>query len=345
MRLVSNNPPVLKMLELFGGIGAPRKALENMGIPLKSIDYVEILPNAVNAYNRIFDNKYRPQDIKSWNMNVDLLVHGSPCQDFSKNGKNNINTGRSILYERTLEILEYELNPRPKVVIWENVAGLISKKHIHHFNHYLSTMERLGYRNSFKILNSKLHGNIPQNRERIFTVSTMTDRAFEFPEEKQLTRTLRDFIDVTVDPSMYPLTENEMSLFFKKDGKLFIHENNSTGYKEVKDFDGINVERPTSTTRRGRVGDQIVQCLTTSPNMAVAYDGIVRRLTPKEHWLLMGFTAEDYEKVEQIDNEMDLYKLPGNSIVVDVLESIFEELIIQGFVLEKESYQPTLRWA
>ena len=45
----------LKILELFGGIGAPRKALENMGYDIKSIDYVEILPFAVQAYNSIFD--------------------------------------------------------------------------------------------------------------------------------------------------------------------------------------------------------------------------------------------------------------------------------------------------
>lgn len=90
----------LKILELFGGIGAPRKALENLGYDIKSIDYVEILPFAVMAYNAIFNNGYKPQDIRVWNMDVDVLIHGSPCQDWSKNGLNNVNTGRSILYEK-----------------------------------------------------------------------------------------------------------------------------------------------------------------------------------------------------------------------------------------------------
>jgi hypothetical protein len=66
---------LIKILELFGGIGAPRKALENLNVDLKSIDYVEILPYAVSVYNCIFDNKYKPQDVKTWNLNVDLLVH------------------------------------------------------------------------------------------------------------------------------------------------------------------------------------------------------------------------------------------------------------------------------
>lgn len=118
----------LKILELFGGIGAPRKALQNIGYSIKSLDYVEILPYAVMAYNSIFDIRYTPQDIRLWNMKCDVLVHGSPCQDWSKNGLNNVNTGRSILYERTLQILNPnpengypELVSPPKIVVWENV--------------------------------------------------------------------------------------------------------------------------------------------------------------------------------------------------------------------------------
>lgn len=325
---------MLKILELFGGIGAPRKALENLGVDLKSVDYVEILPYAVAAYNQIFDNDYKPQDVRTWNLNVDLLVHGSPCQDWSKNGLNDISTGRSILYERTLEIIEHELNPRPKVVIWENVTGLISKRHIEHFNHYLSTMERLGYKNKFKVLNAIDYG-MPQKRERIFTVSILGDNNFEFPEPVPLSKSLADFIDYSVDPAEYALTENELSLFFKRDGKLFIHENTKKGYREIFEFDSINVERPKSKTRRGRVGRGVVPTLTTSPNIAIHYDGIIRKITPRECWRLMGFTDEDFDRVASQDiPKTALFKLPGNSIVVQVLEAIFEELLRDALRVE-----------
>ena len=323
---------MIKILELFGGIGAPRKALENLGVDLKSIDDVEILPYAGTAYNQLFDNGYKPQDVREWNLNVDLLVHGSPCQDWSKNGKNDVSTGRSILYERTLEIIEKELNPRPKVVIWENVTGLVSKRHINHFNHYLATMERLGYRNSFQILNAKHYG-MAQNRERIFTVSILDERDFKFPQPTELTSRLSDYIDRIVDVNDYALTENELSLFFESDGQLYIKANNSRRFQEVNDGDSINVERPNSTTRRGRVGNGLAPTITTSPNIAVYYDGILRKITPRESWRLMGFTDAEYERVASTDiPKSALYKLPGNSIVVNVLEAIFDELITQGFI-------------
>jgi DNA (cytosine-5)-methyltransferase 1 len=50
-------------------------------------------------------------------MDIDILVHGSPCQDFSTAGKNDLSSGRSILYLRTLEIIGKELKNRPKVVV------------------------------------------------------------------------------------------------------------------------------------------------------------------------------------------------------------------------------------
>lgn len=53
----------------------------------------------------------------------------------------------------------------------------------------------------------------------------------------------------------------------------------------------------------------------------------IRKLTPKECWRLMGLTDEDFEKAEQVNSNSQLYKQAGNSIVVNVLERIFKELL------------------
>lgn len=53
----------------------------------------------------------------------------------------------------------------------------------------------------------------------------------------------------------------------------------------------------------------------------------IRKLTPKECWRLMGFTDEDYEKAKEVNSDSQLYKQAGNSIVVNVLEAIFKEML------------------
>lgn len=317
----------IKILELFGGIGAPRKALENIGIDIKSIDYVEILPYAVQAYNSIFDNGYKPQDITKWNLDVDILIHGSPCQDFSKNGLNNINTGRSILYERTLEIIRNELNKKPRVVIWENVPNLISKRHFHHFKHYLDTMTKLGYTTSYKILKASDYGT-PQDRERVYAISILDEHTFEFPEPKNLDKDIRSYIDTTATFENYPLSDNEMNIFFYKDNQLCVKEATKKGYAEIEEYDVINVEFPNSKTRRGRVGKKKAKTITCNPRQAIYYNNKLRMLNAREHFKLMGFDDYDYESIRKAGiTDRQISALAGNSICVSVLEEIFRTII------------------
>ena len=149
---------MIKVLELFGGIGACTKALERLKIDYEIADYVEIDKYAVKSFNAIHNTNFEPQDICKWNkdIEVDLIMHGSPCQDFSLAGKQaggdkDSGTRSSLMYE-TIRIVE---KLKPKYVIWENVKNLLSKKHIHNFEAYLQTIERLGYKNYYKILNAK----------------------------------------------------------------------------------------------------------------------------------------------------------------------------------------------
>lgn len=100
---------MIKILELFGGIGAPRKALINLGVEHKSIDYVEWNEKAVRTYNAMFDNDYKPQNVVGYSLQPDILIHGSPCQDFSIAGKQyggNVEDGtRSSLMFETIKII------------------------------------------------------------------------------------------------------------------------------------------------------------------------------------------------------------------------------------------------
>ena len=329
----------LKILELFGGIGAPRKALENIGFDIKSVDYVEVLPTAVLAYNSIFDNNYKPQDIRLWNMDVDVLIHGSPCTDFSKNGRNNINTGRSILYEKTLSIIGEELLRRPRVVIWENVPNLLSQgkkvQHIVHHQHYLDTMTSYGYKNYFQVLNAADY-DIAQARERVYTVSilesALAGQEFTFPEPVPLKHDIRFYLEKDVDWEKYKLKGAQADIFFRnEEDQMCVREATKQGYKVVEEYDVINVEFPNSTTRRGRVGKRCAKTLTTAPQQAIYYDGKLRMLTAREHLRLMGFSDRDYNNMHRHGiTDQQISFLAGNSICIPVLEAIYAQLMAIG---------------
>lgn len=198
---------MVRVLELFAGIGACSKALTRLGIEHKIVDAVEIDKYAIQSFNAIHGTNFEPQDITQWDkdIKVDLIMHGSPCQDFSvaglnKGGDKGSGTRSSLMYE-TLRIVE---KVKPKYVIWENVKNLLSKKHRHNFDAYIEAMDKLGYHSKYQVLNAKDFG-VPQNRERVFTVSIRNDLNvdFKFPEPQELTIRLKDVLEPQVDEKYY----------------------------------------------------------------------------------------------------------------------------------------------
>ena len=198
----------MKIIELFAGIGACSKSLKRIGVNLEIIDAVEIDKYAMASFNAIHGTNFKTQDITEWNKDfkdIDIITHGSPCQDFSVAGKQaggDIDSGtRSSLMYETIRIVG---KIRPKYVLWENVKNLLSKKHKHNFDAYIETMNVLGYNSYYQVLNAKDYG-IPQNRERVFTVSIRKDidSDYEFPEEIELTKKLKDILEKDVDEKYY----------------------------------------------------------------------------------------------------------------------------------------------
>lgn len=376
----------LKVLELFGGIGSPRKALENLGFDIKHIDYVEIWDWAVLAYNSMFNNNYESQSVIGWNLNVDLLIHGSPCVDFSNANNNDIKSGASMLYMETLDIIENKLNPRPKYIIWENVKGLVkNKKFKQHFNNYLENMEKFGYRNYYDILNAKDFG-IPQNRERVFVISIRKDIPGEFyfsKLDKKESKPLLDFLlplnqneiidnklNVT-QPSMLWAIKNKkvyaldiMNIAFTITTKMVRWRNagvipykitndgillSLSDKEDIYSYDFIeNSKEFTNFYTIPRTSDgklingnynrvwkstKYVGTLTASVINKIGFKEenkvYFRYLTPLECFRLMGFEDKDYYACEYAGiSKNKIYHLAGNSIVVNVLESIFKHLLI-----------------
>lgn len=303
-------------------------------------------------------------DVDNLPSNIDLLTYGFPCQDISNAGKQqgfyneDGSITRSGLFFEALRIIE---GVKPKIAIAENVKNLVSKKFKAQFFIVLNSLEEAGYNNYYAVLNAKNYG-IPQNRERVFIVSIRKDvdtGNFDFPIPVDLKLKLKDILEDTVDDKFY-LTETCLKGFIEHnkrheakgtgfkwkprdlegsasclransalaptDNTIIVREATKKGYAIVNEGDSVNLEHPNSTTRRGRVGKQVAQTLTTSCNQGTVINHRVRKLTPRECFRLMGFSDAHFDKAESVCSNSQLYKQAGNSIVVNVIEAILRNI-------------------
>ena len=157
---------------------------------------------------------------------VDLFTYSSPCQDISQAGKQmGLQEGsetRSALLWRVADAVEVL---RPKYLLQENVAALVSQKFMPDFQKWLDKLSSLGYVSRWARLNAKNYG-VPQNRDRVFCISMRQDVVFDyqFPEPFELTTRLEDVLEEDV-ADRYFLKDDAVSKFLKandSDNALFM---------------------------------------------------------------------------------------------------------------------------
>lgn len=320
---------MVQILELFGGIGSPRCALRNIGIPVKSIDYVEIDEKAVRTYNAMFREElsYNTQSVVGWNLKPDILIHGSPCQDMSiaghqgkatkENGRINHGKGadagsgtRSSLMWETIRIIQNMGAWKPQYVIWENVENVLTKYNRKNFERYLFEMEKLGYTNSYRILDAREFG-LPQSRKRVFTVSMLGKEKFIFDNLiKTPMRHIGEFLqDNRVVSAVYDVTQPSIL--------------NAIGKTGIRRTNIIGDYAYTITTRQDRTPAQVID----------KGNGCFRYLTELECWRLQGYSDKDFAAANAVHKRVGrykraLYKQAGNSIPVPIFESMFRKMFL-----------------
>ncbi len=381
----------IKVFEAFAGIGAQRKAIQNvMGggllsnkITFKFVGLAEWCINAIVAYHKIHDNFKIINNVEKgemiaflqklplsknsktlvnknyWNKisndklkiyysaikhsheqnnifdvkklstsnfkNIDLLCYSFPCQDISIQGKGKgISKGKqsSLLFEIKKYLLSLDKKFLPKYLLLENVKALLSSRHKKDFLKWIIFLNTLGYKTNYKILDSSLFGS-PQKRERAFALSVLDNQEIELDEKSDKKKIkLKDILDKKFDPKYrleklekYKLTNVVETKSQIKRCKLIDYTTfNSETYVYAKDtYNGCTL---TASGANSRI-------------KILEKNNQIRILNPKECFLYMGFNKEDFNKVKTLNilNDVELTFLAGNSIVVNVLESIFNQII------------------
>jgi len=325
---------MIKILELFGGIGACSKALERLGVDYEIADYVEIDKYAVKSFNAIHNTNFEPQDITTWDkdIDVDLIMHGSPCQDFSSSGKQaggvkGSGTRSSLIYE-TIRIVE---KLKPKYVIWENVKNALNEPHIQVVNDYIEELNKMGYVSNYKLTTSSYYA-IPQERQRVICISILNGEKFEFPKEEIKSNDLENYIDFRDEDD---LTYN----FFNRYKE--IKDENATIEDFVKYINNLPIKKGIGTKKMGLYTFAEMDTITMPTgrtgtltcrnvqnyNKKFWYNNKLYKPSPKMCWKLMGFDDVDFEKASKVNDDKALYNQAGNSIVVNVLEAILKKLL------------------
>lgn len=354
---------ILNVATVFSGIGAPEQALMKLGIKTNIVfacdngeieikETVEeitklidgLSPNETNKlvkslYSKTGKTNYVKQsymtnykvaendwydDIRFLNglpykNKVDILVGGSPCQSFSIIGKRAglDDTRGTLFYDFARLVKEIE----PKVFIYENVPGILTHDKGNTWEVISSVFNSLGYKVYEKLLNSKDYG-IPHDRKRLFVIGFKDHKVdFNFPKPIKLTKKMFDYLDDDV----------EVKHYLGKKGFEFV---TNPKYKNRARVNPEIIQTQKANQQFNWNGDFVFVPYEKIKDRKDILDrayvsewngtrGVIRQLSYRECLRLMGFS--DTFKI--VVPNVPAYRQAGNSIVVNVLEAIFKEIL------------------
>lgn len=312
-------------IDLFAGLGGFRIALESLGAKCVYSNEWDVPVQKVYAENF---GDIPEGDITQVDENTipdhDILCAGFPCQAFSISGKQRgFEDSRGTLFFDVARIVKAK---KPKVVFMENVKNFVTHDGGKTLNFVKRTMEELGYTFYYKVLNAVDYG-VPQKRERIYMVCFRNDLdsiGFKYPKPFKLTRHVEDFL----------LEDEEMV----KD--LYV-DRPDTYFNGVEDNQYSNRSIRLGIVNKGGQGERTY----STKGIAITFsaygggvfaktggyliNGKMRKLHPRECARIMGY-MDSYKICK---NANQAYKQFGNTVVIDVVQLIAQEI---GIVMRRK---------
>ena len=321
----------IKHFDAFSGIGGFTKGLmDAFGEQYENVGYSEKDKHAIANYRYNFPEHknygdittIRPEELPDF----DIFSGGFPCQTFSLAGKRQgFEDARGTMFFEIIRICEKK---KPRILLLENVKGLLNHDSGRTFATVYRLLNHIGYTVEFQLCNTSWI--LPQNRERIYIVGHLAEQGrsfsgvFPFTEsdfvynkrvpdsqkvyENSLTITAKgvgnntgSFIKVLTRPHGFnkgaevDISPCIKSNNFEHNNHLKIASATKQGYEIANHGDSVNFSVPNSLTRRGRVGKEIAQTIDTQCNQGVVdfeSEDIIRRYTEIECEKLQGFSPD-----------------------------------------------------
>lgn len=312
-----------KFIDLFCGIGGFHLALSSFGA--ECVFASDIDEEAKRVYNNNFNMMPDGDITKIKSTKIpkhDIICAGFPCQPFSISGDQEgfeDKKGRGKLF---FDIVRIARRHKPKIILLENVKNFEKHDEGKTLARVKSALNKIGYRVFHRVLNASDYG-VPQARKRIYIVAFRKNlgvKEFSFPVFQGDFRVLSDIIIHEQENEVqgnyiiqreYEINReyNERSNMLERIGKIGLGRQGERIYS-------INGQGTTLSAQGGGLGGKTGMYLV---------DGTVRKLYPRECARLMGFP----DNFELADSQEKNYKQFGNSVVVDVLQYIVQEIIMR----------------
>lgn len=360
-----------KYIDLFAGIGGFHQALNSVGgkcvfasewdknarISYEA-NYAEDSPNIFNDNYKNFNNDITEADPKKI-PNFDICCGGFPCQPFSIAGLHKgFEDTRGTLFFNIANIVKTKIESgnAPKVLFLENVKGLKTHQKGETLKIILATLEELGYKYNYEVLNAKYFG-VPQNRERLFIIAWKKDvikaESFRFPygitpEGETIYEKTKDLAERVIKTKVSDIFEPEETI----PAKYTISDRLWEGHQRRKErnkangkgfgyslFKADSVYCSTISARYWKDGSEIL--------IDQSEKGLnPRRLTPVEAGRLQGYRIigkgwqnKECESNQNnnpsnpeykiVVNEKEAYHQFGNSVAVPVIKRLAKEIVEQ----------------
>jgi len=299
------------------------------------VGYSEIDKHAISIYEKYFKHKNYGdiRKIRARHLpDFDLLIGGFPCQSFSIAGKRKgFEDTRGTLF---FEIARIASSKRPRLLLLENVKGLLNHEGGRTFGVILRTLDGLGYDLQWQVLNSKDFG-VPQNRERVFIVGHL--RGTPRPEVFPVRADGQTDIVIPTLTARYTASSNGG---YVRHGQT--HQMNDPVHSNDRIYATDGVSPTLNTAQGGNRQPKIMaiqlgnskkfgnarnsrnfMCLRASEPNGVKISSKIRRLTPTECERLQGFPDGWTEGA----SDTQRYKCLGNAVTVNVVKAIARKLV------------------